>query len=908
MRFTLAISLVLLVAVPCAAADEAKKPTEAIILDTTGFWRVFHELRPPEIETDKGIETILLGEKWLDTPLAGPTEGWRKPDFDDSGWLRGPARIAANSHYLYRLCMRGKFTVTDPAKATDLRLTVGYHGGAIVTVNGTEIARRHLPKGRLRKDALAESYPEEASVNTKGDLLSWGRYWAKPPAEIGRRLALRERALKNVAIPRKLLRKGVNVVAIEIVRAPQHKIMIKHKLEPTRRNQYSGTLWNLQWVTCAIRNVQLRADTSAGLVPAGKRPTGFQVWNNDLVMGDFDLDFGDPSEPVRRIRIVGTRGGAFSGKVVVGSDKPIEGLGATVTNLTGTTGTIPAERVSVRYALPWGQQYKTNKRYVPAATLMGALSETAPELVEVRVKTTKIRDPLRLAGAPDSVFGAVCPIWVTLNVPRTTNAGTYTGKLTIRAKGEKPTVIPVRVEVADWTLPDPQDYRTWIELWQSPDTLSLEYKTPLWSPKHFGLIGRAFDHLHGVGSRVVYIPLIAHTNMGNAEAMVRWMKTADGKHTYDFTPMEKFLDVVKDHMGQPKIVVLWVWDVALSDIAKSRIQPKQLQKALKGLKGKGPLVTFLDTASGKTNNDYLPPYTEAGSKEMWKPLFDQLKTRLARRGLDKVVMFGVGSDAVPKKVEVDLFASLWPKVPWVVHSHGGGWSRSLFKNAKVGYYDKVFAKFGRDPDKGRLYGWRRPDLVTQLNRHWTGTIDNFPASVWRHIGEVNITGEQRGVGRLGGDFWRVVRDKNGDRRGRIYERYNECRWRANDICTSLLAPGPTGPVATTRFEMLREGVQECEARIFIESALLDEKLKAKLGADLAKRCQDELDDRMRVMLRATSTLKCGGGKRRSATSPQTWWNTPGIAGHAWYVGSAWQDRSKRLYSLAGEVAEKIKGQ
>ena len=229
----------------------------------------------------------------------------------------------------------------------------------------------------------------------------------------------------------------------------------------------------------------------------------------------------------------------------------------------------------------------------------------------------------------------------------------------------------------------------------------------------------------------------------------------------------------------------------------------------------------------------------------------------------------------------------------------------MFKHTKVGYYSKVMSRFPGDPEKGRQYGWRRPDLIAQLNRHWTGTIDYFPASVWRHLGEINITGDQRGVGRLGGDFWPVIKDKQGSRKGRIYERYNECRWRANDICTALLGPGPTGPVATTRLEMMREGVQECEARIFIEQALLDEKLRARLGEDLAKRAQDLLDERVRVMLRALSTLRAGGGKRRSVTAPHAWWNTPGLAGHAWFVGSDWQQRTRKLYRLAGEVERKL---
>ena len=220
------------------------------------------------------------------------------------------------------------------------------------------------------------------------------------------------------------------------------------------------------------------------------------------------------------------------------------------------------------------------------------------------------------------------------------------------------------------------------------------------------------------------------------------------------------------------------------------------------------------------------------------------------------------------------------------------------------FYKALRFRFPGDPEDGRKYGWKHPDLVAHLNRHWTGSMDNYPQTVWRLLGERTITGDQRGEGHLGGDFWRVLRDKKGKRKGRVYERHLEGRWWVNDICTSLLAPGPRGPVGTTRLEVLREGVQECEARIFIERALLDEKLKAKLGAKLAKRCQEALDERVRIMLRGLSSLQLTGNCYTYATSV-SWCKTPGVAGHAWFVASGWQERSRKLYALAAEVEQAL---
>ena len=45
---------------------------------------------------------------------------------------------------------------------------------------------------------------------------------------------------------------------------------------------------------------------------------------------------------------------------------------------------------------------------------------------------------------------------------------------------------------------------------------------------------------------------------------------------------------------------------------------------------------------------------------------------------------------------------------------------------------------------------------------------------------------------------------------------------------ALLYPAPEGPVATERYEMFREGVELCEALLFIERAVQQEELRPEL--------------------------------------------------------------------------------
>ena len=208
-----------------------------------------------------------------------------------------------------------------------------------------------------------------------------------------------------------------------------------------------------------------------------------------------------------------------------------------------------------------------------------------------------------------------------------------------------------------------------------------------------------------------------------------------------------------------------------------------------------------------------------------------------------------------------------------------------------------------DPAKGRKYGWRNPELHAQqlLRPGWRGEMDMLPGTMWNCMTELTMAGGQRGYGRLGGDTWHVIKDKNGRRAYRAYERFPWSVWGNLELCCSLLAPGPEGAVATAHFEQFREGVQACEARIYLEQVLTDETRRKKLGEDLAHRCQTALDQRVLDGLRGICNYT---NQLHDYTAPWRWRFQTGEAGHAWFQSAAWRQRNATLYALAGEV-EKI---
>jgi hypothetical protein len=892
-----------------ATVDSAVSAAAAgvVVLDTTGAWRMFHQLKSPEAQVDGTLVPIPNYPKdakldWTDghraylrgimaPETAAVPPNWKEAEFDDSDWVRGTAARACRTPYLERLYVRGKFEVADPAKVKDLVLSVDYHGGAVVYVNGQEVARKNLGSGA----ALAEEYPLEAFVGEDGKLLSLrgdeSLWTKKPSAEALKRIRGRVRTL-TVAIPAKLLRRGLNAVAIELVRAPYHKVVTEQLVANVNHNPNNQVkMPDLSWNTCEIKRVQLVAAAKDGLTPRAMRSEGFELWNSDPVAMDYDLDQGEAG-PLQPIRLTGARNGAFSGKVVLGSDKPVQGLSAKAGDLKGSGGTIPAGQVQVRFGMPWGDIILSNLNndemspYPANVTPLLALFETAPKEIPVYRKDVG-KACLKIAGQSPTVFGAVVSIWVTVKVPEDARPGMYTGQVTVTAEGLEPTNVAVSIKVLDWTIPDVSKRRTFVELVESPETLTVEYNLEPWSAKHCALIAKSMSYIQDIGSHVLYIPLIAQCNVGNAESMVRWIKKSEDAYDYDFSIMDKYLDLAEKNMGKPQIVVFNVWDLYMGGSGTRFTMP--------AVGKNGPLVTVLDRATGKSENVMLPPYEEPRSKALWKPLFDQLQARMQKRGLEKTMMLGMVTDNWPARTQVEFLKDVSGGLPWVNASHYT--LKSLYDGlAGFGYQTSFFGY--RDDYLRPQYGWKEPQLVTLFERVY---LDGFPMTRWRDIAEQAIFGNMRGAGRFGADAWDAVKDKNGRRVGRVWERYPGGNWGYLNVTCSTLAPCPDGPVATTRYEALREGLQECEARIVIEQALTDEAQKKLLGPELAQQCQDLMVERQKAFWRSLSTLQSGPLPYHDIY----WSRSAAITGHLWYVGSGWQGESEKLYTLAGQVAKKL---
>jgi len=839
-----------------------------------------------------------------------PAPDWASPTFDAGAWPRERLPLPSGSLWLpahqtgnlfgstgtfnqfdtTKLLTRATFTVKDPAQVKSLRLSLDYWGGVVVYVNGKEAMRADLADAQKdQAEIVAKDYPLEAFLMPDGKPL---------PADDDKnkeRLVLRDRQLRDFAIPAALLRPGVNVLAIECRAAPF----------PSQAVQAKGS--GADWPPIGI--LKARLTVSPGTSATGPRPVGIQVWNVMPYDTVTTFDYGDTTRPLRPIEIRAARNSVFSGRLMVSSDQPIKGLKVTVTDLQAKAGVkLPAAAVRVRYAVP----ATTAKSYAPPAYRFDGLLDAIPAEIPVieasLPKGSFYHQKLERRALPTV---AMAPLWFTVKVPRDLPAGEYEGQVRVVAEGLAETKAPLRVKVSAWTMPDPKDFRIQNGLYEAEEVVARHYDVPNYSDRHLELVGKSLALLAELNSRQVQANLtINFCGRDNPETIVRWIKQPDGSFKHDFTVFDKYLDMVAKSVGTPNTLRLNCWPGAQSTLGDRNVP-----------EWGGTMVSVLDPATGKLDKMPQPAPGTPESYAFWKPVFDEMLLRLKNRGWLSQTTLGYNREfGTPQPAMVENAHKLWPEGQWTWISHWtfeGARFVGMFKGADDG--STMGTAFGF-ANPGGLEAWVKqnpqagvdPEKIVRMTvRHsysvkatptgklpplWTldgprrnsyGTtargaiMDKSALREVRRMIEINTLHRGfDGVGEFGADVFKV---KSPTGRYDVPPVAGGAGWGGMDRTTmSLLYPAPDGPVATERFEMFREGLELAEAVIFVRHALhkglLSGELKERAerylapktgerdrtfwnGAFMPRYMQDMEDAKLLDLAGAVAQVAGGGGRQ-----------------------------------------------
>ncbi|HUT33240.1 MAG TPA: glycoside hydrolase domain-containing protein [Planctomycetota bacterium] len=770
-------------------------------------------------------------------PTPQPPDDWMQPDFDDGAWVRerrpfqgGPTPGVTTINLgqydesvdlrLLAACYRARFVLAEP-EAVALRLA--YSGGARVFVNGREVARGHLPKGALAPDTPAEDYPAEA-YGPKG-------------AELCQRL------VGLIAVPAAALRKGVNVLAVEIRASRFHPVVLTNPIQPN----WGGP--QRPWPHGRLISLQLRSGPKA-LRPASERPAGVQVWVEDMHHRAQSTDFLPPGEAPGTVKFVAARNGTYSAQVVIHTESPLADIRARASDLAGEGGgKLPASAIRVSHLAPYPVAEWSLKKLGDERGLGASFPDAArlAAWAKMEGRGAYLFDQLIPAASVALPADAARPIWLSLRVPADATPGTYRGSVEVTAKGMEPASLPVEAEILAWRLPDPKDFQTLVGCEENPYGVAKQYGVKLWSDEHFKLLEASFRQLARIGNAWLNVPVIARTEFGNRfDSMIRWTRRG-GRVALDYALLDRYLDLAIKHCGTPRVVQFVVMQGM-----KSQINPNAPAQ-----------VSVLDEATGKAA---LAPVDRAA----WEAFARSVVAHMKARGLDKCMYWGAPLEGEADPQLKTILAAAAPSVFWAACAH------EIMYNAKYALNDRFYRLITDIRYQG---GWRnfrddqgwRSKTIHLANPRVGGTSFALHTTshpfAYRVMVDRALAMGRNGFSWVGADEWAASH----------YEGLEVPRYLTGTPVLFLLWPGEAGAQSSARFEALLEGIQETEARIAIEQAIERGRVPAPLAARLRKALADHFD---------ATTFFLG--------------NSIIYSMEQYHHG--WQARSRRLYRAAAAAA------
>ncbi|MHC4562898.1 MAG: glycoside hydrolase domain-containing protein [Planctomycetota bacterium] len=565
------------------------------------------------------------------------------------------------------------------------------------------------------------------------------------------------------------------------------------------------------------------------------------------------------AEALDTVRLVGPRGGFVSGQVLVAPEAaPL--AEATVTDFSGPAA-MSADAVQLRYATMG-----------PARRLMHTVSAASSDMTVNK----PYHDVLHTSPPSEA---EIVPVWVTVQIPPDAQEGTYTATLTVAGKR-----VPVRLEVCSWRCPPPREWVGHAGMLWSPETLAMHYGVALWSPEHWKLLEQELQWLGGLGNDDLWISIFPRNSLGQETPWITFTNNGDSIEP-DLAVLKKYLALYARHVGPPHAIILEMWNSVRYPTQRNQNQAPDMQILVDGQWQTVPLPG------------------EEGSEAVWPAVLAGIRQLVREVGWDEsTIMIGCADDIRPDDEAVDFFETHAPGATWAIWTHGRGDPKAvqgklLLEGLEIGHYEHVFCPWlGKERDSGIVGGW---DLVYPefgTSRNYLPTYIRL--SQYRSFAEgnvvdigrasVNMARSSAGFTRLPLDFWPVdIQGARGTITRSLLFAYEREPWSTlfRNNTRSIIEPGPDGPLGTARYEMLREGMQECEARIAIEKALQ----AGRLGGGLEQRCRQLL--RRRLQVREKNATFKGGHSG----------NTLGTEDRLWGVAPNWQDMTAELFNLAGQV-------
>ena len=420
-------------------------------------------------------------------------------------------------------------------------------------------------------------------------------------------------------------------------------------------------------------------------------------------------------------------------------------------------------------------------------------------------------------------------VWLTISVPKDASPGDYHGALRVRA-GSESKRFEISLHVLDFTLPDITKGNFYLNIWQDPAAVARMAKVPLWSPEHWKLLEAYTRNLaeHGqksITTSILYDPWRSQTGFVYP-SMVEWRfpgtyQTGQAsKFQFDFSVFDRYVEMMM----------------------KAGIDKSIHCFSMVDGPGRTSLcnIGYIDTTTGKLK--VCPTNVgDAAYRDVWGAFLPAFVRHLKERGwLDRTY---IGFDEKPQPIVQGILSVLKADAPELKVALAGGSSSQ--QSGTVGDLTIYYSDLARPAIVRRLLEERQnvgpTTFYTACGPAMPNTFIYSPQWESRLLPWIAFRAGLAGYLRWAYQSWPDDPWKQ-----------PASRWHSGD--SFFVYPGEDGPIDSTRWEMLRQGIEDYEALEMLKQRIAHLKQDPARAAEAA-----DLERRMRrAVFGATGLDKCQG--------------------------------------------------
>ena len=363
----------------------------------------------------------------------------------------------------------------------------------------------------------------------------------------------------------------------------------------------------------------------------------------------------------------------------------------------------------------------------------------------------------------------VRPVWLSLDIPPTTAAGSYRGEIEIRSEKQN-FKLQIAINVQNQSLPKPHDWTFRLDLWQNPWVIAEYYKVKPWSEEHKLLLKKHLKLYADAGGKFITTYCVQSPWADNSYMiegnMIEWIRKKNGQWKFDYSIFDQYVQLAID-AGIDKAITIYTpipW---------------------------GDRFRFIDEPTG----NYITEQWQATSaifKTNWNIFLTDLKKHLESKGWMNKTYLGVNENAMEQTLSAIKVIRDHSK-EWKI-TYAGDWHSEL-----TGLLDDYSCVSNKEPSvkevSDRFAKKQTSTFYICCTTAFPNTFVFSPPVEGRWLGWYTMAYGYDGMLRWAYDAWPADPVRDG----------RHLLWPAGD--SYMIYPGAESSI---RFEKIREGIADYE--------------------------------------------------------------------------------------------------